>query len=100
MAYSFRGLVNYHHDEKHGSIQADMVLQKELIALYPDLKAVRRLFPRQTRGGSGSLRHIYIRLQRPLSTVTHSNKDTSSPKRVHLLIVAFPMGQEYSNHHI
>ena len=26
----FRGLVHYHHDRKHGSVQAGMVLEKEL----------------------------------------------------------------------
>jgi hypothetical protein len=29
LAYSFRGLVHY-HDRKHGSVQAGMVLEKEL----------------------------------------------------------------------
>jgi hypothetical protein len=28
LAYSFRGLVHYHHDRKHGSMQADMVLER------------------------------------------------------------------------
>ena len=27
LAYSFRGSVHYHHDGKHGSMQADMVLE-------------------------------------------------------------------------
>lgn len=26
LTYSFRGLGHYHHDRKHGSLQADMVL--------------------------------------------------------------------------
>lgn len=26
-SYSFRGLFYYHHDQKHGNIQADMVLE-------------------------------------------------------------------------
>ena len=34
LAYSFRGLVHYHHGGKHGSVQADMVL---------DLKEARRV---------------------------------------------------------
>jgi hypothetical protein len=33
LAYSFSGLVHYHHGGKHGSIQADMVLEKELRVL-------------------------------------------------------------------
>jgi len=36
LAYSFRGLVHYHHGEKHG---ADVVLEKELKVLYLDMKA-------------------------------------------------------------
>jgi hypothetical protein len=30
LAYSFRGSSHYHHDRKHGSMQADTVLKKEL----------------------------------------------------------------------
>ena len=41
LAYSFRGLVHYHHGRKHGSMQADMVLEKELRVLHLDLKAAR-----------------------------------------------------------
>jgi hypothetical protein len=33
LAYSFRGLVCYHHAGKHGSTQPDMVLGKELRAV-------------------------------------------------------------------
>ena len=32
-AHSFRGLVHYHHGKKHGVMQADMVLEKELRVL-------------------------------------------------------------------
>ena len=42
LAYSFRGLVHYHQGRKHGSIQADMVLEKKHRGLYLDLKAARR----------------------------------------------------------
>ena len=35
VAYSFKGLVYYHH----AGIQADMVLEKELKVLYVDLQA-------------------------------------------------------------
>ena len=35
----FRGLVHYHHGRKHGSMQADMVLEKELRVLHLDPKA-------------------------------------------------------------
>jgi hypothetical protein len=33
--YSFRGLVYYHHGEKHGGMQADMVLEKDMRTLNP-----------------------------------------------------------------
>ena len=42
LAYSFRGLVHYHHGRKHGTDQADMVLEKELRVLHLDLKTARR----------------------------------------------------------
>ena len=42
LVYSFRGLVCYHHGEKHGGMQADMVLEKELRVLHLDPKAARR----------------------------------------------------------
>jgi hypothetical protein len=34
--YSFRGLVDYPHDGKHGGMQADMLLEKELRVLHLD----------------------------------------------------------------
>jgi hypothetical protein len=34
----FRGLVHYHHGKKHGSLQADMVLEKEQQILHLDLQ--------------------------------------------------------------
>ena len=40
LAYSFRGLV-YHYGKKHGSVQADMVLEEPRV-LHFDLKAARR----------------------------------------------------------
>jgi hypothetical protein len=39
LAYSFRGLVHYHHCVKHISTQADMVLEKELRVLHLALQA-------------------------------------------------------------
>jgi hypothetical protein len=43
LAYNFRGTVHYHHGRKHGSLQADMVQEKEIKVLYFDLKAARRI---------------------------------------------------------
>jgi hypothetical protein len=34
ITYSFRGLDHYHHGGNHGSIQADMVLEKNLRVLF------------------------------------------------------------------
>ena len=70
LAYRFRGSVHYHHGRKHGSIQVDMVLEKELRVLHLDKTAARRGLPsRQLGGGSQSLPH----------------SDTLPPTRPHLL---------------
>ena len=37
-----RGSIRYHYGGKHGSLQADMVWEKEMKVLYLDLKAARR----------------------------------------------------------
>ena len=42
LVYSFRGLVHYHHDGKHGGLQANIVLEKELRVLHLDLQAAGR----------------------------------------------------------
>ena len=42
LAYSFRGLVHYHHNRKHGAVQVDMVLEKELRVLHLDWKVARK----------------------------------------------------------
>jgi len=34
MDYSFRDLISYYHGRKHGSVQADMMPEKELRILY------------------------------------------------------------------
>jgi len=38
-SYGLRGSVHYHHGGKHGSVQADVVLEKELRALHLDPQA-------------------------------------------------------------
>jgi hypothetical protein len=47
LAYRFRGLVHYHQGKKHGSVQADMVVKKDLRLLYLETKAAKRLASRQ-----------------------------------------------------
>lgn len=37
-----RGLVYYHHGEKHGSVHADLLLEKELRVLHGDQLAIGR----------------------------------------------------------
>ena len=49
LAYSFKGLVHYPHGGKHGSIQADLVLE-ELRVLHLDPKAARKRL--SSAGGS------------------------------------------------
>jgi hypothetical protein len=39
LAYSLRGSVHYHHSGKNSSVQADILLEKELRVLHLDLKA-------------------------------------------------------------
>jgi hypothetical protein len=46
----FCGSVHYHHGRNHGSVQADMVLEKESSILRLDLQAIRRLTFRQLEG--------------------------------------------------
>jgi hypothetical protein len=36
LAYWFRGLVHHHHGGKHGSAQAELVLEEELRVLHLD----------------------------------------------------------------
>jgi hypothetical protein len=42
LAYRFRGSVHCHHGRKHGSVQGDMVMEKELRVLHLDPKVARR----------------------------------------------------------
>jgi hypothetical protein len=78
LAYRFRGSIHYHHDEKHGSIQADMVLEKEFRLLHLDLTAARRLLPRQ----------LGQRFSNPTHTVTHFLQQGHTYfNKPHLLIV-------------
>jgi len=72
LAYSVRGSVRYQHGRKHGSTQADMVLEKE--------PRVLPLIWRQ----SGEEWHLQgARKKLSLPTPTHS--DTLPPTRPHLL---------------
>ena len=86
----FRGSVHYHHVGKHDSVQADVVLEKELRVLHWD--------PQAAEGDCV-----------PTLGMAFSNKASPTPTRSHLLIVPLPMDQAfkhmrlwghiYSNHH-
>lgn len=39
LAHSFRGLVHCHHKEKHGSMHAVMVMEREMRRLHTGLQA-------------------------------------------------------------
>ena len=109
-AYSFRRTVHYHHGGKHGSRQADFVLD-ELRVLHLDPKAARKEL---TSTGSQEEDFFYpgqslsIGPQSPPPTVVHFlqqghayfNKTTPTPTGPHLLIVLLPVGQAHSNHRI
>jgi hypothetical protein len=41
LVYSFRVFVHYNHDGKHGSMYAEMILEKELRVLRLDLQAAK-----------------------------------------------------------
>jgi len=87
LAYGFRGSVHYHHGEKHGSVQADMVLEKELRVLHLDPKAARRKFficTGQSLSARGDLK------ARP-------HGDTLPPTRPRLLIAPLLMGHAFKH---
>jgi hypothetical protein len=65
----FRGLVHCLHFRKHSSVQADMVLERELRVLHLNVQAAGR-----------RLRH------------TFSDKVMLTPIKPHLLILLLPMG--------
>jgi hypothetical protein len=78
MAYSVKGSVHYHHGRNNGSVQADIVLEKELGVMHFDLTAARRTASKAARR----------RISKPTSIVTNflqqghacSNKATSWTK--------------------
>lgn len=64
LAYSFGSLVHYHSGGKHGGVQIDMVLEKELRAPYVGQKAAEGDCP------TGHGLSIY-NISKPTSTLTH-----------------------------
>jgi hypothetical protein len=43
LSYSFISLAHCHHGRKHGSMQTDMALEKEVKVLHLDLKAAKMM---------------------------------------------------------
>jgi hypothetical protein len=78
LAYSFRGLVHYHHGRKHGSMQANILLGKELRVLHLDPKATE-----------GDWIPDWAELE-------HSETSNPTPTVTHLL-QQVQQGQTYSN---
>ena len=86
LAYSFRGLVHYHHSRKHVSTHVDKVLE-EVRVLHFDLKAERRMeFHIGQSLSTGDLKAI-----------PHSDKAITTPIRPHLFIVPFPVSQAFKH---
>jgi hypothetical protein len=73
LPYSFRGSVHYHHVGKHGSVQADMVLEEPRV-LYRDLKTTRRRLDSAGSQGEGLIPHWTEHEHRSLKT--HLSSDT------------------------
>jgi hypothetical protein len=95
LAYSFRDLVHYHHGKQHGSVQADMMVEKELRVLHLDPQSALGL---AWTWDPKSYSHSDTRPQ-----------DHTYPIRPHLLKVPLLWaklsmtgvyeGHNYSNHH-
>ena len=73
LAYRFRGSVHYYHDKKHGSVQADMVLEELGFYILICRQQKGAVFCRQPGGGSGSTlgRAPAQETSKPAPTVTH-----------------------------
>jgi hypothetical protein len=65
-AESFSGSVHYHHGRKHGSIQAGIVLEKELRVRHLDSKA-----PRKRLASTGRQEEALVNTGQRLSKLTH-----------------------------
>jgi hypothetical protein len=81
LAYSFKGSVHYHNSRKHGSIQADMMLEK-LRVLYLDLKASRKRL--DSTGSQEALSQHWEETEHR-DIKAHSHSGTSPPTRPHLV---------------
>jgi len=73
---SFRGLVHFHHGEKRGSIQRDMVLEKELRVLHSK--------------EAGKYQACASETSKPTPCL-HTSSNKATPPGPQLLIVTFPV---------
>jgi hypothetical protein len=62
LAYCFRGSVHYNHGRNHGSLQANMMLKKELRVLCLDMKKPGRL------STEGSQQKVFFHTRQRLKT--------------------------------
>jgi hypothetical protein len=76
LASRFRGSVHYHHGGRHGGVQANMVLEKELRVLRLDPQAAEG----SHTGYSLSIGHLKA----------HPDSGTFPPTRPHLLTLPLP----------
>ena len=94
LAYGFRGLVHYHRGRKHGSIQADMVLE---------VRRVLHLDPKAAEGDclpQAARRRLEFYTGQSLNIgdlKTRPQSDKLPPTRPHLLTVPLLMGQAFES---
>ena len=100
LAYSFRGSVYYHHGRKHGSIQADTVLGKELRVLHPSASSSKGSRRRRLSTESQEEAPIphWAELEHKNLKV-HPHSDTLPPTRPHLLRVPLPVPNIFNPPH-
>ena len=76
LAHDFIGLVHYHHGRKHGSMQADTVLEKELKILHLDPQAAGRECNTGQAWASETSEPTHLVTQFLQQSHTYSNKAT------------------------
>jgi hypothetical protein len=81
LAYRFRGTVHYHHGGKHGNVQTDLVLKKEL-----------RILQLVCRQKKGTAYHTGCSLSKG-DRKAHPHSDIFPSTRPHCLIVPVPMAK-------
>jgi hypothetical protein len=81
LAYSFGGSVHYHRGRRHGSLQAGMVISRELRVFHLDLKPTAGDYCASLWS---ELSHMYHIKGQPPQGETSFNKVMPTPIRPHL----------------